>query len=118
MSEHVIWAIEARIKDGQQAAFDAFVRELIEATRKEPGTLAYEWSIGEDGRSVHVYERYADTAAVMAHMGTWGPRAGRFAELAETTRMVVLTDLDPALRHALAEVNPTYMKPIGGFARL
>ena len=117
MSENVIWTVEATIKEGQRAAFDAVMRDLVEASQKEEGTLNYEWTIGADGASVHVYERYKDADAATAHLSTWGPRAERFMAAAEVTRFSVFSNLTPALQDAVAGLQPVYMKPFGGFAK-
>ena len=117
MNENVIWTVEARIKDGQREAFDTVMRTLIEATRKEEGTLNYEWTIGTDGATVHVYERYKNAEAATAHLGTWGKNAEHFLAAADITRFVVFSGLTPALKEAVGGLNPTYMTPFGGFAK-
>jgi quinol monooxygenase YgiN len=45
------------------------MNDMVESTKAEPGALNYEWFISEDGTSCHIYERYADSAAAMVHMG-------------------------------------------------
>ena len=44
----------------------ALMEEMSASTRSEPGALSYEWFIGDDDRVVHLYERYADSAAALA----------------------------------------------------
>ena len=117
MSENIIWTVEAKIKDGQQDAFHTVMHTLVEASRKEEGTMHYEWTIGEDAATVHVYERYKDAKAATAHLGTWGQNAEKFLAAADITRFVVFSPLTPALREAVAGLNPVYMKPFGGFAK-
>jgi quinol monooxygenase YgiN len=34
------------IKDGQQQAFAALMREMVAATKMESGTMVYEWYLG------------------------------------------------------------------------
>lgn len=34
----------------------------------EPGTLAYEWHISEDGKECHVLQLYQDSNALMTHI--------------------------------------------------
>jgi quinol monooxygenase YgiN len=65
---------------GQLEVFKALVSGMVEATRaNEPGALNYEWLISEDGTSCHIYERHADSAAVMTHMGNLGAFGERWA---------------------------------------
>ncbi|MCH9681337.1 MAG: antibiotic biosynthesis monooxygenase [Deltaproteobacteria bacterium] len=117
MSNNVIWTVEAKIRPGQREAFDAVMHDLIAASQQEAGTINYEWTLGADETTVHVYERYADADAATAHLGTWGPNAERFAAAAEVTRFVVFSELTPALRDAVAGLQPVYMTPFGGFAK-
>ena len=44
--------------------------EMVEATRGEAGTLGYEWFL--TGRVCRILERYADSDAVIIHLGNFG----------------------------------------------
>ena len=86
MSDVVSWLVEVSIKSGQVDNFKALVEELVQSTRNEPNTLAYEWFLGEDNSSCHIYERYADSAATMTHLGTFGDKfAERFISMVDFT---------------------------------
>ncbi|WNJ19353.1 antibiotic biosynthesis monooxygenase [Pontibacter sp. G13] len=117
MSDNIIWTVAGRIKDGQRPAFDALMEEMVETVRKEPGTINYEWTIGQDNRTLQVYERYKDAQAAETHLPTWGSFSGRFTEVVDITGFVVYCDLPDNLREAVAGLNPVYMTPIGGFAK-
>lgn len=117
MSENIIWTVEGTIKDGQREALEALMREMVEAVDKEPGTLNYQWTLGEDGKSLHIYERYRDADATTAHLGSWATFADRFMAAVDITRFVVFTELTPELKEAVAGLSPIYMTPIGGFAK-
>src|SRR3954462_13180207 len=80
MSDHVFWILEADIKAGQLDTLKALTREMVEGTqRDEPGALNYEWFIADDGKSLHLYERYADSGAAMVRLGNLGQKyAERF----------------------------------------
>jgi quinol monooxygenase YgiN len=67
MKAHVSWVNELAIKDGALDTFKELMEEMVSGTRAEPGTLAYEWYISPDGSTVHVFEIYADSEAVVAH---------------------------------------------------
>ena len=77
MASTVSWILRVNVKDGQVETFRALMEEMVESTKTEPGTLIYEWFIDGAGRSVHIYERYADSAAVLAHGAVFGEK---FAE--------------------------------------
>lgn len=117
MSENIIWALNAKIKDGEREAFDAVMSDLIEASSKEEGTLHYEWSIAEDQQNFHVYERFKDADAAIAHLGTFGANAERFMAAVDVTGFVVYSKPTPELEAGLAVLNPVYMAPFGGFVK-
>ena len=48
MSEVVSWVVDHSIKSGQLENFKALVEEMVQSTRNEPNTLAYEWFLSED----------------------------------------------------------------------
>ena len=117
MNENIIWTVEGKIKEGQTQDMKNLMTEMLVLVNQEEGTLNYQWTLGEDNRSLQVYERYKDVQATFAHLGTWSKFAGRFTEIVEITRFSIFTDVTPELKEAVAGLNPVYMKPIGGFAR-
>ncbi len=86
MSENIIWTLDCTIKDGQRDALEALMHEMVESAHKEPGTLNYEWTLAEDGKSLHIYERYEDVVATTAHLGGWPTFADRFLAAVDITR--------------------------------
>ena len=65
--------LELEVQDGRENDFRALMTEMIRATEaNETGTLSYEWSTSADGKQCHIYERYADSTAVLAHLATFG----------------------------------------------
>ena len=46
------------VRDGQFPAFKELVSRVVDATRKEPGTLSYVYSVSEDQQTAHIVERY------------------------------------------------------------
>lgn len=119
MSSHVSWLLELEVQEGRQSDFRDLVAEMVAATRtNEAGTLAYEWSTSAEGKQCHIFERYADSAAVLTHLGTFGERfAGRFLEILRPVRFVVYGVPRTDVQAALAGFNPVYMQPAGGFSR-
>jgi quinol monooxygenase YgiN len=119
MKGEVYWMLELEIQPGRDKDFRALMAEMVSATKSnEPGALAYEWSTSADGRMCHILERYADSAAVMTHMATFGQKfAGRFFEVFKPKRFEIHGEPDAAVRAAFAANNPAYFEPAGGFTR-
>ncbi len=119
MSDNVYWVLELAIKPGELDNFKALMKEMVEATQaNEPHTLNYEWTISEDSQSCHIYERYADSTATMAHLKTFGEKfAERFMAALEPTRFTVYGNPNDEVKGALSGFGAVFMAPIGGFAR-
>ena len=118
-SAHVAWVFELKVKDGRGDELRALMAEMVDATQAgEPGTLDYEWYISEDGTRVHLYERYEDSAAVLAHLGTFGERyMSRFFGVMSPERVVIYGAPSAAVREALKGLGPTVMGQAAGFSR-
>ena len=119
MSEHVYWMLEVELGAGQDAAFSDLMAEMVRVTQaNEPGTLNYEWHRGADGKAVHIYERYANSDAVLTHLGSFGANfAQRFLAIMKPTRFTVYGAPNAAVREALAGFGPVFMNTVGGFGR-
>ncbi len=119
MSGYVAWVLDVEIGDGKDEAFRELMAEMVEATEiNEPGALCYEWSVDESGKTCSIHERYADSAAVMVHMGSFGRNfAERFLARCKPTRLVVFGSPDETVKGALAALSPLYMQQIGGYSR-
>jgi quinol monooxygenase YgiN len=118
MQGQVSWVLETTVKPGQLDTFKALMDEMVEGSGTEPQTLNYEWYISDDGGTIHLYEKYADSDAMIAHLGgfleKWAPR---FMACIEPTRFTVYGDPSDEAREMLAAFGPTYLGPWGGFAR-
>ncbi len=117
MSENIIWTVEGKIKKEQRADYQALMNEMVTEVQKEAGTINYEWTIAQDGETVHVYERYLNAEEAVKHLSTWAKFAERYLGLTQVTKFVVFSNLTPELKEAVAGLNPVYMAPIGGFAK-
>lgn len=97
------------------------MEEMVSGARNQPGTLAYEWYISNDGGTVHVVETYADSAAVVAHHVSEGFEfknwAGRFVDCVDVNRVTAYGDPNAAAREILDRLGATYHSAWGGFAR-
>lgn len=119
MSGQVSWILELDILEGRENDLRRLAAEMISSTNvNEPGTLAYEWSISADGKRCHIFERYADSVALLAHAATFGEKfAGHFLEILRPVRFVVYGEPSAAARDAIADLQPVYMHSLNGFSR-
>ena len=119
MNNNVSWMVELAIKDGELDNFRNLMIEMVDATQaNEPDTLNYEWAISEDNKTIHIYERYADSAAALTHMGTFGEKyAERFMASIDQTSFVVYGNPNNEAKAVLAGVGAVFMPPFGGFTR-
>ncbi len=118
MGEQGSWQVELALKPGALDNFRGLTVERGEATRGESGVLRYERFVSADGQGVHVYERYADSAAAVAHLRTLGRKFGRrFVGMVDRKRCTVYGTPSAELRGMLDEFGATYLEPFGGFSR-
>lgn len=119
MNSHVCWMLEMQVREGREDDLRALMAEMAAATEtNEPGTLDYEWSLSADGRQCHLWERYADSAAAMAHAATFGSRyAARFFDVLAPVRLVLYGSPSDEVRAALAPFSAFVMEPAAGFSR-
>jgi quinol monooxygenase YgiN len=115
--EHqVSWQVELAVKPGQLANLRALTGEMVEFTRGERGVLSYQRFVSEDGQSVLVYERYADSAAAVAHLRTFEQKfAARFAGTVDRRRFTVFGTPTDELKRMLDRFGATYLRPLGDF---
>jgi quinol monooxygenase YgiN len=118
VENHVSWVIELAVKDGALGTFKELMEEMVAGTSEEPESLGYEWYISSDGGTIHIFEKYADSEAMVSHVSGFLEKwAGRFLECVDPTRFVVYGDPSAAAREMLAGFGPTYLAPWGGFSR-
>jgi len=118
MKDHVSWVIELAVKPGQLDAFKQLMEEMVEGTSSEPGTLNYEWYISEDENTIHLFEKYESSEAMITHVNGFLEKwAARFMGCVDATRFTVYGDPSEAAKELLAPFGGTYLKPWGGFAR-
>ena len=108
------------MSDADTCKFKPIVNKLVAATEKEPGTLAYEYTVGNDQKTVDIYERYTNAHAAVVHVTeNFGPNFSKeFMALAKPERFVVYTAAPTdELKKTLADFHPIYMAPFDGFTR-
>ena len=118
MDKELFWLFTLELKPGQLDAFKTMVTEIVPLAEKEPGTLAYQWSLNHDQTVAHIYERYADSDAFVSHVEqTFSAFAERFLSMVRVVSLVVYGEPDEACRKALDTFNATYMTLFDGFSR-
>ena len=118
MSGEISWHVELHVKPRKMKAFRDLTRHMVESTRSERGALIYERFIGDDQQSVHVFERYADSSAAVAHLSTFARlHAKRFAQLVERKRFTVFGTPTPELRQILDPLGAKYCALLSGLSR-
>ena len=116
-ADDVHWHITMTVNSGKADAVKPLLDRMVTATQtNEPGALTYDY-MGE-GDQVHIYERYADNAAAMTHMGNFGANfAEEFLGTFTITSVVVYGPAGDDLKEGLAPFSPTYFPQISGFSR-
>jgi quinol monooxygenase YgiN len=118
MGEHITWLLELAVKPGKLDDLRALMDELVESTRAESGAVLFEWFISDDEGTVQLLERYADSAAGLQHVATFGVKfAERFVAAVDIKRFTVLGAPSDKARDALSKLGATFSSPWGGFAR-
>jgi quinol monooxygenase YgiN len=113
----VSWLVELTVAPGQLHNFRALTAEMVESTRGEPGVLSYERFVSDDGSVVYAYERYADSAAALAHLDAFETKfAGRFLGMVHRRRFTVFGTPTDELKNVLNRLGATYLRPFGEFA--
>ncbi len=118
MKEHVSWVIELAVKPGRLDSFRELMEEMVTGSNTEPETLNYEWYISDDEGTIHIFEKYASSDAMITHVNGFMEKwAERFMESVNPTRFTVYGDPSEAARELLASFGGRYLAPWGGFAR-
>jgi quinol monooxygenase YgiN len=117
MSDNVFFVLELAVKPGQIDDLRTVMREMVDLTQAEPGTLNYEWFLSDDGANCHIHERYADSEAVLAHGATFPENLYERFLAFQPTRLAVYGRANEAVREAVSAFAPAFLQPLGGFVR-
>jgi quinol monooxygenase YgiN len=118
MAKDLYWVCVFNIRPEDYEAFKAVVRPIVEATLKEPGSMAYEYSISEDRTAVHILEHYRDSQAVVHHVTkTFGPFAEAFTALATLSSFTVYGTPEADAKAVLDGFGAVYCTRFDGFTK-
>jgi quinol monooxygenase YgiN len=115
-SEQVYWVFTVTVD--QMDKFTPLIPKLVAATKKEPGALQFEFNIGDDQKTVDIFERYADSKAALFHQAeSFAPHSKEFFAVAKLARWVIYGTPSDEFKKANADFHPIYMKLFDGFVR-
>jgi quinol monooxygenase YgiN len=115
-SEQVYWVFTVSVD--QMDKFKALIPKLVAATQKEPGALQFEFNVGNDQKTVDIFERYKNSKAALFHQAeSFGPNAKEFFAVAKLTRWVIYGTPSDEFKKANVDFQPIYMKAFDGFVR-
>jgi len=117
MSKPIRWVLAVEITPAQLDNFRLVVKDLVAFTHEEPGTLGYEFYLSEDNAVCHIYERFADSAAILAHGATFAKYAERFLAACKPVRFEVYGNPSAEARAAIGDLKPIYFPYLAGFTR-
>jgi quinol monooxygenase YgiN len=117
MGSEIYWFLEVAILPGQLENFRAVARDLVASTQSEPGTLQYEWNLNDDATGCHIFERYQNSESILVHLKSFGAYAERFMKACHPTRFHIYGTPSDEVKAALADLQPVYFLPLGGFNR-
>jgi quinol monooxygenase YgiN len=117
MHPYISCLFSLKVNPSDFPEFKALIARIVAATREEPGTLVYEYSVNEDHSTAHILERYTADSVVSHVDTTFAPFGERFLELCSVTSLVVYGTPDAEIRKRLDPFGAVYMTPFDGFSR-
>lgn len=115
MTNNIYWILKANIGEGNLAALKELAAKFCHMTQEEPGVVAYEWSVSEDGKVLHIYERYADSDAGLAHLANVGPSLPELMALVTPVSIECYGNVGDNLKDAMKALPMSYMETFAGF---
>lgn len=116
MPNELYWVYVVHVKEDSIEQFRRLVGELVGASRREQGTIAYQFSTCDGGRTVHIFEHYENSAAVVSHVRqTFSRFVERFRAMTHTVSVTVYGNPDAAACELIDAWGAVYMIPFDGF---
>jgi quinol monooxygenase YgiN len=106
------------ISPGKLEVFKELARQMTAGSEAaEPGTLGYEWFIGEDETDCYLNEFYSSSEAFLSHLQNVMPKIQALLEISPLLDAIVFGDPSPEAREALAALGARVYTPCVGFCR-
>ena len=116
VGDEIAWRVELFVKPDQVGNLLALTDEMVKSASAEVGCLSYQRFISPDGQSVHLYERYSNSGAALAHLTIFFRQfATRFASMVDRKAFIVYGAPSSELRLMLDRFSPQYLRPFGNF---
>ena len=106
MDQLQVTATFPNIASENLAEFKQVAARALESARGEPGTVQYDWFFNDDESRCVVRETYANSEAVLAHLGNTGELLGKLIELGGF-QVEVFGDPSAQLMEAAAALQPS-----------
>ena len=97
-----------RVPGDHLAEFKQAAAKALDVARGETTTLRYDWFLSDDEAACVAFEEYADSAALLAHVGSLGPLFGTLLELGGECRFDVFGDASAEVRAAMDGLDATF----------
>jgi quinol monooxygenase YgiN len=116
MQNEISWRVKLTVRTGQFDNFEILTGQMVEFARTEAGVLSYERFITDDGKYVHVYGRYVDSAAALVHLQEFRRKfADRFSSMVDRKEFTVFGNPSSDLKAVLDEFGTLYLRYLGDF---
>lgn len=117
MSNEITTLYHLTVSPEKFDAFHALVKTIVDASRKEVDTLAYEYFADGKNSMVHIIEHYR-MPGVLPHVEqTFAPYAEAFLSFATIEKLFVYGEPTPEVRAKLDGFGAIYLSPFEGFRR-
>jgi quinol monooxygenase YgiN len=114
----VTYVVQWTINDGELENFKAMASGFVSSVQQnEPGTLGYQWWMGEDGKHCLLEEAFENSEAMLTHLGNVGPTLPDIMAIAPITRLEVRGEVSAEAREALSSLGATHFAHFVGFDR-
>ena len=118
MRDDIYWLCVFKIEPANFDKFKAVVAPLVQATKAETGSMAYEYYITEDHSAVHILEHYRTSQAVIDHVqGTFSKFAADFTAIASVVSFDVYGTPNADARKILDGFGAVYHTSFDGFTK-
>lgn len=117
MTDNIYWILKAHIGDGNLDELKKLAEECCEITQSESGVMVYEWSITQDRKKLHIYERYVDSAAALEHMANLSEKLPKLLELVGVTEIECYGRASSDFREATKDFPMVYLESFSGFRK-
>lgn len=114
LNKNIAWTVDGKIIN--KAKYNEAMKKITAATFNEEGSVNHEGYVAEDQKTIHIYERYQDSDAALAHQTVWSQFATLFLEGATMDSFKVYGDVTPELKSAVAGTT-SIMSRYGGFVK-